>query len=60
MPIAELPTSQRTALRLAKLEELPLAGASRRCGMSVAALKIATMRGVQALRRSLAEPVAAV
>lgn len=58
--IAELPTSQRTALRLAKLEELPLAEASRRCGMSVAALKIATMRGVQALRRSLAEPVAAV
>lgn len=54
--IAELPPSQRIALRLAKLEELPLAEASQRSGMSVAALKIATMRGVRSLRRSLSEP----
>jgi RNA polymerase sigma-70 factor (ECF subfamily) len=58
--IAGLPPSQRTALRLAKLEELPLAEASRRSGMSVAALKIATMRGVRALRRALGEPAGAV
>lgn len=54
--IAGLPPSQRIALSLAKLEELPLAEASRRSGMSVAALKIATMRGVRTLRRSLSEP----
>lgn len=54
--IDELPPSQRIALRLAKLEGLPLAEASRRSGMSVAALKIATMRGVRTLRRSLSEP----
>lgn len=58
--IAGLPSSQRTALRLAKLEELPLAEASLRSGMSVAALKIATMRGVRALRRSLGESVGTV
>lgn len=58
--IAGLPPSQRVALSLAKLEELPLAEASQRSGMSVAALKIATMRGVRTLRRSLGEPPHAV
>ena len=51
--VAELSPSQRTALALAKLEDLPLAEASRRSGMSVAALKVATHRAVRTLRRRL-------
>ncbi|MBX6374922.1 MAG: sigma-70 family RNA polymerase sigma factor [Acetobacteraceae bacterium] len=51
--IAELPESQRTALYLAKLEDLPLAEASARSGLSVGALKVATHRAVRALRRRL-------
>jgi RNA polymerase sigma-70 factor, ECF subfamily len=51
--VAELPPAQRTALALAKLEDLPLAEASARSGMSVGALKVATHRAVKALRRRL-------
>jgi RNA polymerase sigma-70 factor, ECF subfamily len=51
--VAELPPAQRTALGLAKLEDLPLAEASARSGMSVGALKVATHRAVRALRRRL-------
>jgi RNA polymerase sigma-70 factor (ECF subfamily) len=51
--VAELPPAQRTALALAKLEDLPLAEASARSGMSVGALKVATHRAVKALRRKL-------
>ena len=51
--VAELPESQRTALRLAKLEDLPLAEAARRSGLSVGALKIATHRALKTLRRRL-------
>ncbi len=51
--VAELPESQRTALSLAKLQDLPLAEASARSGMSVGALKVATHRAVKALRRRL-------
>jgi RNA polymerase sigma-70 factor (ECF subfamily) len=51
--VAALPQAQRTALGLAKLEDLPLAEASARSGMSVAALKIATHRAVKALRKRL-------
>lgn len=51
--VAELPESQRTALRLAKLEDLPLAEASRRSGLSVGALKVATHRALRSLRRRL-------
>lgn len=51
--VAELPPSQRTALHLAKLEDLPLAEASARSGLSVGALKVATHRAVRALRRRL-------
>jgi len=51
--VAGLPESQRTALRLAKLEDLPLAEASARSGLSVGALKVATHRAMQALRRKL-------
>lgn len=49
--VAELPESQRTALRLAKLEDLPLADAAQRSGMSVGALKVATHRALKTLRR---------
>lgn len=51
--VAELPPAQRTALGLAKLQDLPLAEASARSGMSVGALKVATHRAVKALRRRL-------
>jgi len=49
--VSELPESQRTALRLAKLEDLSLAEASARSGLSVGALKVATHRAMQSLRR---------
>jgi RNA polymerase sigma-70 factor, ECF subfamily len=49
--VATLPESQRTALRLAKLEDLSLADASARSGLSVGALKVATHRAMQSLRR---------
>lgn len=51
--VAALPPAQRTALALAKLEDLPLATASARSGMSVGALKVATHRAVKTLRRRL-------
>jgi RNA polymerase sigma-70 factor (ECF subfamily) len=51
--VADLPESQRTALRLAKLEDLPLAEASARSGLSVGALKVATHRALRTLRRRL-------
>jgi len=51
--VAELPESQRTALRLAKLEDLPLAEAAQRSGLSVGALKVATHRALKTLRRRL-------
>jgi RNA polymerase sigma-70 factor (ECF subfamily) len=49
--VADLPESQRTALRLAKLEDLSLAEASARSGLSVGALKVATHRAMKSLRR---------
>lgn len=49
--VAELPESQRTALRLAKLEDLSLTEASARSGLSVGALKVATHRAMRSLRR---------
>ncbi len=51
--VAELSQAQRTALGLAKLENLPLAEASARSGMSVGALKVATHRAMKALRKRL-------
>jgi len=51
--VADLPQAQRTALALAKLEDLSLAEASARSGMSVGALKVATHRAVKTLRRKL-------
>jgi RNA polymerase sigma-70 factor (ECF subfamily) len=49
--VSALPESQRTALRLAKLEDLPLAEASARSGLSIGALKVATHRAMHSLRR---------
>lgn len=49
--VSSLPESQRTALRLAKLEDLSLAEASARSGLSVGALKVATHRAMQSLRK---------
>jgi RNA polymerase sigma-70 factor (ECF subfamily) len=48
-----LPAAQRTALGLTKIEGLSLAEASRRSGMTVGALKVATHRALQSLRRRL-------
>ena len=49
--VSALPESQRTALRLAKLEDLSLAEASARSGLSVGALKVATHRAMHSLRK---------
>ncbi|HYZ31782.1 MAG TPA: sigma-70 family RNA polymerase sigma factor [Crenalkalicoccus sp.] len=51
--VASLPPAQRMALQLAKLEELPLAEAAARSGMTVGALKVATHRAIKTLRRRL-------
>ena len=51
--IARLPDGQRRAIEMTKLQDMSLEEASRASGMSVAALKVATHRGVQALRKLL-------
>ncbi|MFL1464191.1 sigma-70 family RNA polymerase sigma factor [Roseococcus sp. DSY-14] len=51
--VAALPPAQRAAIGLTKLEELSLAEASRRSGMTPGALKVATHRAMAALRRRL-------
>ena len=51
--VQELPESQRTALGLPKLQDLTLQEASARSGMSVGAIKVATHRAVQTLRRRM-------
>ncbi|MDE2005141.1 MAG: sigma-70 family RNA polymerase sigma factor, partial [Rhodospirillales bacterium] len=51
--IARLPEGQRRALELTKLRELPLAEAAAQTGLSVTALKVATHRGIKALRKLL-------
>jgi len=51
--VQELPESQRTALGLTKLQDLSLQEASARSGMSVGAIKVATHRAMQTLRRRL-------
>ncbi len=51
--IARLPPGQRQALELTKLRELSLEQASAETGVSVAALKVATHRGIRTLRRLL-------
>jgi RNA polymerase sigma-70 factor (ECF subfamily) len=49
--VETLPAAQRTALGLTKIEDLSLAEASGRSGMSVGALKVATHRALRSLRR---------
>lgn len=49
--VQDLPRAQRTALGLTKLQDLSLEEASRRSGMTVGALKVATHRAMRALRR---------
>ena len=51
MAVGGLPASQRAALQLTKIEALSLAEASARSGMSTGALKVATHRALQTLRR---------
>lgn len=54
--IERLPTGQRQALRLLKLQEKSLQEASAESGHSVAALKVATHRGIKALRLMFNRP----
>ncbi|MGH9386133.1 MAG: sigma-70 family RNA polymerase sigma factor [Vicinamibacterales bacterium] len=51
--IQALPTGQRQAIELLKLQELSLNEASTVSGQSVGALKVATHRAMAALRRAL-------
>jgi len=51
--IARLPPGQRQAVLLLKLGEFSLKEAASRSGMSVAALKVASHRGLKALRAML-------
>ena len=49
--VAELPQAQRAALQLTKIQDLPLAEASRRAGTTIGAMKVATHRAMHSLRR---------
>jgi RNA polymerase sigma factor (sigma-70 family) len=51
--IERLPPGQQRAIILLKLREMSLKEAAQESGMSVASLKVATHRGVKALRRLL-------
>jgi len=51
-----LPPGQRDAIRLLKLEGLSLKEAAVVSGMSVAALKVATHRGLKNLRKLIGKP----
>jgi RNA polymerase sigma factor (sigma-70 family) len=53
--IEQLPAGQQRAIVLLKLRELSLKDAARESGMSIAALKVATHRGLKTLRRLLGE-----
>jgi RNA polymerase sigma-70 factor (ECF subfamily) len=53
--IAALPQVQRAALTMAKLHDAPLSDIAAATGRSVAALKVATHRGIAALRRRMGE-----
>jgi len=46
-----LPPGQRDAIRMLKLEEMSLNEAAAASGMSIAALKVATHRGLKSLRK---------
>lgn len=53
--IGQLPAGQQRAIILLKLREMSLKDAARESGMSIAALKVATHRGLRTLRRLLGE-----
>ena len=53
MALRELPRGQRQAVMLLKIEGLSLKEAARVTGVSIAALKVATHRGLKALRKIL-------
>ena len=55
--VAALPRVQRAALTLTKLQDLSLAEASRRSGISAGSLKVATFRAVRTIRERLAVEV---
>ncbi len=52
--VEALPSGQRQAIRLLKLEEMSLREAAAASGLSVAALKVATHRALRNLRKMLA------
>ena len=54
--IASLPAGQRSAIELLKLREMSLKEAAAVSGTSVGALKVATHRAMDALRRRLNKP----
>lgn len=49
--LEQLPAGQREAIRMLKLQEMSLKEAAAASGMSVAALKVATHRGIRSLRK---------
>jgi RNA polymerase sigma factor (sigma-70 family) len=51
--IETLPTGQREAIEMLKLSEMSLKEAAMRSGQSIAALKVASHRGLRSLRRIL-------
>lgn len=51
--VADLPPGQRTAIELLKLREMSLKEAAATSGTSVGALKVATHRAMETLRRTL-------
>jgi RNA polymerase sigma factor (sigma-70 family) len=55
--IAGLPAGQRSAIELLKLQEMSLKQAAAASGTSVGALKVATHRAMDALRRKLRKDV---
>ena len=55
--IANLPAGQRSAIELLKLREMSLKEAAAASGTSVGALKVATHRAMDALRRKLKKAV---
>ena len=54
--VQRLPPGQREAIKLMKLQEMSLRQAAEVSGMSIAALKVATHRGLAKLRKLLTEP----
>jgi RNA polymerase sigma-70 factor (ECF subfamily) len=54
--VESLPSGQRRAIKLLKLEEMSLKEAAAASGMSIAALKVATHRALGTLRKVLGNP----